>query len=175
MNNIIDTDTDIMDEMYDFETEFDEEEKYIGNYYIGIYVYMKDKEMLRSGKIIEHPAKLQLGMAISNKLFFKYEYKYVYQYLYSSIKYCPYSRFYNLNVNIMKLNIINDIYVVEVKTYWIRLIQRHWRNIINKRKVIINKMKTEIFLRSRELGKKTKLDKMPKLVGMLSMYSNKKD
>lgn len=165
----------IMDEMYDFEIDFDEEEKEDGKYYIGMYAYVKDIELLQSGGIlIEHPAKLFLGMAISNRLFFKYEYKYIYKYLCSSVAYCRNARFYNLNVNIMKLNIINnELYTVVVKTIWIRIIQRHWKQVIKKRKEIIDKMKMQTYLQNRELGKRN-MYKMPKLTGMLSMYSNKK-
>lgn len=164
----------IMDEMYDFEIDFEEEEKENGKYYIGMYVYVKDVEMLQTGILIEHPDKLYLGMAISNRLFFKYEYKYIYKYLCSSVAYCQYARYYQLNVNIMKLNIINnELYVVVVKTIWIRLIQRHWKKIMKKRKDIIEKMKKHTYLQYREIGKRN-MDKMPKLAGMLSIYSNKK-
>jgi len=164
----------MMDEMYDYEAEFEEEEKECDKYYIGMYVYVKDTEMLQSGVFIEHYDKLFLGMAISNRLFFKYEYKYIYKYLCSSITYCRNARFYNLNVNIMKLNITNnELYTVIVKTHWIRMIQRHWKKVIQKRKEIVNKMKTHIYLQGREMGKRN-MEKMPKLAGMLSMYSNKK-
>jgi hypothetical protein len=156
---------------------FEEEEKETDNYYIGMYVHVTDKEMLHSGILIEHPEKLYLGMAISNRLFFKYEYKYIYKYLCSSITYCKYARYYHRHINIMQLNIINnELYTVIVKTYWIRIIQRHWKNIIKKRKENIEKMKTYRYLQYRELGKKNKsIYKMPILEGMLSLYSNKKD
>lgn len=149
----------ILDEMYEFEEEFDYQDKEDEQYFIGIYISMKD-----------FGDKLFLGMAVSTKLFFKYEYKYIQKYLCSAIRYCPHARNYHLKVSIMKLNITQDgLCLVIVKTYWLKLIQRHWKNVMKKRK----SMNYEYF-KGRELGKQSR-EKIPKLHGMLSPYSKKKD
>ena len=167
---------EILDEMYDFEEEFDQLDREDGQYFIGIYICMKDVQMLNSGGFLtEDSNKLYLGIAISTKLFFRYEYKYVQRYLCSTIQYCPYARNYRLKISIMKLNITEDgLCLVVVKTYWLKLIQRHWKKIIKNRKEIIERMQHYSYLQQRELGKNKK-EKIEKLKGMLSMYSKKKD
>jgi len=159
----------VLDEMYDFEEEFEDIEKQDGKYYIGIYIYMND--------IPENDKKLFLGMTVSTKLFFKYEHKYVYKYLCSAVNYCPYEKYYDLKINILKLHIDdNQLYLVTVKTYWLKLIQRHWKNIIKKRKELHVKMSSWINLYWREIRGISPLQKnYPKLQGMLSAYSNKKE
>jgi hypothetical protein len=162
---------EILDEMYDFEEEFDLQEKEDGQYFIGIYICMKDVQMLNSG---ENSNKLYLGMAISANLFFHYEYKYVRRYLCSAIQYCPDARNYRLKISIMQLNITPDgLCLVTVKTYWLKLIQRHWKKIMRKRKEIMERMKIGSYLRQRELGKNKK-ERIEKIEGMLSIYSKKK-
>ena len=164
---------EILDDMYDFEEEFDQEEKEDGKYFIGIYICMKDSQMWNSSAcIVEDSKKIYLGMAISASLFFRYEYKYVQRYLCSAIQYCPYAIHFHLKVSIMQLNITdNGSYLVTVKTYWLKLIQRHWKNIMKKRKEIINKMNKYNYLQLREISKHKKYN-IPILKGMLSYYSN---
>jgi hypothetical protein len=173
-------DLEILDDMYDFEKEFEEKEKYNGKYYIGAYIYMNDIQMENSlGTVIKDSKKLFLGMAISVELFFKYKDKYIKKYLSSCIIYGPYtlSSSLDLKINIMKLQITNnDLYLVELKTYWLKLIQRHWKKIIEKRKEIIENKKSFSYLRLRELGKHKRIN-IPNLHGMLYIYnkSNKMD
>jgi hypothetical protein len=137
---------------------------------------MKDSQMWNSGAfIVEDSKKLYLGMAISASLFFRYEYKYVQRYLCSAIQYCPYAINFHLKVSIMQLNITdNGSCLVTVKTYWLKLIQRHWKNIMKRRREIIERMKKQSYLRFRELGKHKK-ETIEKLEGMLSIYFKKKD
>lgn len=163
--------SEILDDMYDFEEEYDLQEKEDEQYFIGIYICMKDNQWFHTE---EENRKLYLGMTVSAKLFFKYEYKYVQKYLCSAIRYCPHARNYHLKVSIMKLNITDDgLCLVIVKTYWLKLIQRHWKTVMKIRNNIIrNKMKYE-YLKGRELGKQS-IEKIPKLRGMLYLYSKKK-
>jgi len=163
----------ILDEMYDFEADFDYEEKEDGQYFIGLFICMKDIQLFNSGRILEEDTnKLFLGIAISAKLFFKYEYKYVQKYLYSTIRYSPHAKNYCFKTSIMKLNISqNGLSLVIIKTYWLKLIQRHWKNIIKKRKEIIEKMNKYKYLQLREIGKHERY-KIPRLKGILSYYSN---
>jgi hypothetical protein len=163
--------SEILDDMYDFEEEFDLQEKEDEQYFIGIYICMKDNQWLHSE---EGYRKLYLGMAVSAKLFFQYEYKYIQKYLCSAIQYCQYARNYHLKVSIMKLNITEDgLCLVTVKTYWLKLIQRHWKNIMKRRKEIIERMQKYDYLQQREFGKNRK-EKIEKLKGMLFLYSKKK-
>ena len=163
----------ILDEMYDFEEEFDDIEKEDGQYLIGMYVCMKDVQLMYTGeKLVNEWNRLYLGMAISPKLFFKYEYKHVQKYLYSTIKYCPYAKNYCLKTNIMQLNITEDgLSLVIVKTYWLKIIQRHWKKIMKRKKEIIENMKMYEYIRKREIGKNDKtVIPLPSLRGMLRHY-----
>lgn len=163
---------EILDEMYEFEQEYDEEEKENGKYFIGVYVYMKDIRMLRSGDIVEYSEKLYLRMAISVKLFHKYEYKYIHKYLCSAIPYCHHEDKSNLNLNIMKLDIVDDgLYLVQIKTIWIKLVQRHWKKVIRIRKETTNK-RIQNRLREVILGEKRQnhVYYYPTLKGMLFEY-----
>jgi hypothetical protein len=168
-------DLEILDNMYEFEEEFEENEKNNGQYLIGIYIYMNDIQLVNSMEkqtSLNHSKQLFLGMAVSPTLFFKYEYKYIQKYVSSCIVYGPYllHSSLDLKINIMKLQITNNnLYLVEVKTYWLKLIQRHWKNIIKKRKEIIEEMKTVSYLKLREISKNHK-KKIPNLYGMLSIY-----
>ena len=158
----------ILDEMYDFEADFDEREKEDGQYFIGLYLCLNVNTIINS----KH---LYLGMAVSPNLFFEYEYKYVQRYLYSGIQYCRHARNYHLRISIMKLNITEDgYYLVSIKTHWLKLIQRHWKKIILIRKQILENMKNPNYLHQREFGKNLRYN-IPKLKGMLFNYSNKKD
>jgi len=166
---------DILNDMYDFESDFDQEEKWDGEYFLGIYVCRKDIQMLNSGeRLVNDSNRLYLGMTISPKLFFKYENKYVQKYLYSTIKYCPYAKYYRLNISIMKLDITHDgLCLVTIKTYWLKIIQRHWKKIMKRRKEIIEKMNRFSYIKKRELGKYDRLN-MPSFIGMLNIYSKKR-
>jgi len=181
-------DLEILDEMYDFEEDFEEKEKNNGQYLIGIYIFMNDIELVNSTEkqtTLNHSKQLFLGMAVSPTLFFKYEYKYIHKYVSSCIVYGPYlsqtsfdlHNSLDLKINIMKLHVTdNNLYLVEVKTYWLKLIQRHWKNIIKKRKEIMEELKKVSYLKLREIGKNKRIY-IPKLYGMLSIYnkSNKMD
>jgi hypothetical protein len=170
-------DLEILDDMYEFEEDFEENEKSNGQYLIGIYIYMNDTQLVNSTEkqtVLNNSKQLFLGMAVSPTLFFKYEYKYIQKYVSSCIVYGPYLSHTSLDlkINIMKLQITkNNLYLVEVKSYWLKLIQRHWKNIIKKRKEIIEEMKKVSYLKLREIGKSNK-KKMPKLHGMMSIYNN---
>jgi len=132
---------------------------------------MKDIQMWNyGGVLVEDSKKLYLGMAISANLLFRYEYKYVQKYLYSAIQYFPYPRNFHLKISIMQLNITEDgLNLVTVKTYWLKIIQRHWKNTIKIKKEIIEEMKTYKYIQNRELGK-DRYKIIPKLQGMLHKY-----
>ena len=77
-------------------------------------------------------------------------------------------------LQIMKLHILEDgLYTVSIKTNWIRLIQRHWKQIYKKRLEILNVRLTLQNIRVNEITGKYPIgyNNLPSIHGMLSMYS----
>ena len=158
-------------EMYDFEEEFDLKEKEDGKYYLGMYMNIEDVRVMSSGFIIGNHRPLYFGNAISTELFFKYKYSQVVKYMRSIIM----CRNINPVVDIMKLIISDDgLYLASIKTYWIRLIQRHWRKIMNKKREYMEYQKSFQYIQDRELGK-IKRKPIFSLHGMLSIYTYSKN
>ena len=61
-------------------------------------------------------------------------------------------------------------YLAVIKTYWISLIQRHWRKRMNQKKEYIQKIQTSFkYIKNRELGKRPPTPNFS-LKGMLSIY-----
>jgi len=163
----------LLDEMYDFEYNFDMEEKENGKYYLGMYMNIEDVQIMTSGFLIgNNNPHLFFGNAISTELFFKYKYSHVIKYMRSIIM-CM-----NINpvVDIMKLIITEDgLYLALIKTHWICLIQRHWKKIMNKKREYIEFQKTFQYIRNREIGIRNRFDSGSSsssrhLYGMLSYY-----
>lgn len=73
--------------------------------------------------------RLILSNAITAKSFFKYSYESVIRYLYEYSIF----RISNPNVDVLQLFIVNNTFTVVKKTYWIRLIQRHWKKTYRER------------------------------------------
>jgi hypothetical protein len=74
-------------------------------------------------------------------------------------------------IDIMKLYILEDqTYSVVLKTYWLRLIQRRWKNVYKKRMDILENQKKISSLRQRELTGKFhhSYRNLPGLKGVLS-------
>ena len=103
---------DEIDDIYEEDSSFLEEDKVNKQYYIGI----ASKDLL-------------LLSTISPKTFYKYDYQLVQQYLndYSIQESEP------RNIEIFQLEIQNNTYHVVLKTRWIRLIQRRWKKIVQNR------------------------------------------
>jgi len=62
-----------------------------------------------------------------------------------SVKNIYYKRLYRRNYNsieIMQLVIIDNLYTVVLKTYWLRLIQRVWKKVFIRRQNVIKLRKT---------------------------------
>lgn len=110
----IQTMNDEIDDIYEEDSSFLEEDKVNKQYYIGI----SSKDLL-------------LLSTISPKTFYKYDYQLVQQYLndYSIQESEP------RNIEIFQLDIQNNTYQVILKTHWIRLIQRRWKKIVQNRLV----------------------------------------
>ena len=101
----------ISDEENDFLDSYKEHNKY----YIGLYIHYSFFNILL------------FESCISNKSFFLYQYSDILDYLMINIS-VP----FNIipKIQIMKLNILEDgTYSVVLKTYWIKIIQRHFKKL----------------------------------------------
>lgn len=116
-------DENMIEDIYFHEEEFLSSEKVHNHYYIGINKVSGDKQYILYAN------------AITNHTFFRYDIKHVTHYLQEySIFACP------SNMDVMKLSILDDYtYSVILKTYWLRIIQRHWKKIYSQRKHAIKK------------------------------------
>lgn len=148
-------------QMLEEDTEFLEKEKIDNNYYIGI-----------ATKPIYQPQFL-LANSVSAAIFLKYDQRTIIEYL----KY--YTGFYlnNPRLHIMQLTIepANQMYNVILKTFWIRIIQRTWKNIYKKRMYVISSRKQiSSMIYSKLYGNYRMSEKyLPTIHGMLSKYNNK--
>jgi hypothetical protein len=134
----------------DEDMEYIDEEKKNLKYYIGLPAY------------IETENEFVLMSTISPAAFHKYNINTITEYIYQySIMYIPHP-----TPHILQLFIKSDgVYSVIIKTYWLRIIQRTWRNICKKRRLIEKKAMQLSYLRSREIG--GTLLNYPGLYGML--------
>jgi len=152
-----DSETDEIDELLIEDRQYVEKDKNNHEYYLGIC------------KLIIPDNYYLLLNTLSSKLFFKHDYNLIIDYLveYSIIA------VYNPNIEIMKLQILNDdTYMVIKKTYWIRIIQRHWKNVMKERSNIYKMRYTIPSLKYFESHGRypSGLNSMPVLYGMLSKY-----
>jgi hypothetical protein len=142
-----------IDEILDEEEEFIDAEKTNGQYFIGIYKHIKPDNYLL------------LLTTISNRQFLQHSYNAVRDYLQTySIVYV-----HDPRVEILKLEVSRyGTYTCIVKTFWIRLVQRRWRNILKMREKIWRKRCQFSSLRTFEITGKfpVGLRVMPGLVGM---------
>ena len=108
--------------------------------------------------------------SVSTNAFFRYPFDKIRNYL---TKYSI-MNMQNARVHIMKLHILNDgSYSVVLKTFWLRLIQRHWKKVFKERTVIIKKRCSIRNVLSREIHGRymVGLNSLPTINGMLNSYS----
>ena len=157
-NNGIDEDDDDMsldmcDQIYEADQHFIDSPKHHGQYYLG-----------------NTSAIGVLDVAISPHTFFQFEYKDIVEYVreYS----IHYTRRRPAKIDVLQLCIVRDTYYIITKTYWIRLIQRHWKKRYQERMRVMNARKHVYELRRREVtGKFTAhLRWLPDIYGMMSRY-----
>jgi hypothetical protein len=136
--------------IYDEDMEYIDEEKKNLKYYIGLPAYIKTEN------------EFVLMSTISPAAFHKYNINTITEYIYQySIMYIPHP-----TPHILQLFIKSDgVYSVIIKTYWLRIIQRTWRNVCKKRRLIEKNAMQLSYLRSREIG--GTLLNYPGLCGML--------
>lgn len=158
----------------DYEENSDEELDEIDIVYNNDYdklKYKKDKSYyIGMSDIIDNT--YIFSHAITPNSFFKYSYDFVLEYLYMYSIFRP-SR---LLIDVFQLDILTDgTYSVIIKTYWIRIIQRHWKKICKDRYSMlvkrggINAQKTF----SMEGKYPAHLRRLPSIYGMLNAYSRK--
>jgi hypothetical protein len=115
-------------EIGDTEEEFLDSDKYDGQYIIG----------LTSGATNMMCGEISNGIfasGVTPSTFFRYSYVAILYYLiYSSIFHIRGPK----KVDIIKIHITNDgVYLAITKTYWLRMIQRHWKRAFKERKVVV--------------------------------------
>jgi hypothetical protein len=152
------TDEEVIDELYDQDEGFMNQDKITNSYYIGICKKNYDYYLLVN--------------TLSPRLFYKTPYHLALKYLreYSIIY------IHEPQIEIMKLNILQDgTYSVIKNTFWLRLVQRHWKKVLRMRNDIYNKRMGILEQYSFQIrGRYTYgLNVLPGLVGMLKEYNNK--
>jgi hypothetical protein len=145
-------------EIYDQDIEFLDSEKRHHQYLIGMSSYTNND------------LGYLLASSVSPKTFFKYPVSRIIQYLcQSSIMYIQ-----KPTIDIIQLNIRNNMYYTTVqKTYWIRLVQRHWKKVFQEKKMKMMKRRTIGSLRHYERYGYFPVEcrVIPSLRGMLACYA----
>jgi hypothetical protein len=134
-------------------SEFDED-KTDGKYYIGLPGFIRNTD------------EYILSSSVSNATFFKYDFNSISRFLvdYS----CDF--IFNPCVHILQLHISNSgVYNVTLKTFWLKIVQRTWKNIYAKRKQVLFKRRqlNNIILRQIKGNLNDGSDHFPSLYGML--------
>jgi len=170
--NILDTD--------EYERHMSEHQKH----FIGSYVLSRDI-VIENNQMMEYEPKLFHGISVMAKTFFHFPINHIITYL----KYYTVESFYpertegtvrvpnQMKIHVLQLFIepvsrepFQWISTVVLKTFWISLIQRHWRSILKERARNIEKMKGYSYLKMRELRGNYRPFRYPKLRGMMSSY-----
>ena len=158
----ITTDTiceEMVDNIFCEEEDFVDSEKQQDGYYIGISSLSND-----TGHII-------YANSVQCSTFFRYDLFYICYYLHEYSIFNTHS-VEDVNINIMKLFILDDCYTVIIKTHWLRIIQRHWKNTHSIRKNIlkIRASPTAICFFEKNGRYPENCGTMPSIRGMLSCY-----
>ncbi len=144
----------ICDEVEEYEN--DDIECINNNYYIGSYCIMK--------KIVENDTVL-FGRKINIETFYAFSNYELSTYIYfcSGFQYPT-----RPTIDIMQLKIDEDgMYTAIIKTFWIKIIQRKWKNIMAQRKQYIVNMKKNIMSILTTFQITNRIPKQPTLHGML--------
>jgi hypothetical protein len=157
----IDSDDDFDDdynEIYQNDSEHMYSEKEQGRYYIGISKFVRTYNIIL------------MVNSVSTNAFFRYPFDKIRSYL---TKYSI-MNMQNARVHIMKLHILIDgSYSVVLKTFWLRLIQRHWKKVFRERASIIKKRCSIKNLLLKEICGKysNNLQYLPTINGLLECYN----
>jgi hypothetical protein len=139
-------------------------EKIHNKYYIGLsHIYNSNNNQ-----------QLLLSTSVSAHVFFKHSYDNINNYLY----YYGLTRIPNHQVQILQADIIQEggfeIVSVVNKTHWLRLVQRHWKQIYKQRKELIQQrsLPENLFYNEVHGNYPISISYLPSLQGMLSQYNN---
>ena len=148
---------EMVDRIYFHEEDFLDSEKEDKHYYIGNSLVSQDK------------LYILYANAVTPTTFFRFDINHVKSYLHD------YSIFAtNSNIDIMKLFILDDhTHTVVIKTYWLKIIQRHWKKIYSQRKYCISRrrqIKTMMYVERNGMYPYD-CHSMPGLHGMLMSYN----
>jgi hypothetical protein len=149
-------DDSVVDEIYNEDLNFINRDKEDKKYYIGICALTFERIIV-------------LMNAVSSNVYFKYKHDIILKYL------IEYSLCYlhNPKIHILQLHIdpVDNVYKVIVKTHWIRLIQRTWRNVLKERKRVMQiRMKLSSIINNQICGKYPYgANVFPTLRGMLKL------
>lgn len=150
---------EMIDRIYFHEEDFLDSEKENKHYYIG------------NSRVSQDKLYILYANAVTPTTFFRFDINHVKSYLHD------YSIFAtNSNIDIMKLFILDDhTYTVVIKTYWLKIIQRHWKKIYSQRKYCISRrrqIKTMMYVERNGMYPYDCYS-MPGLQGMLMSYNTK--
>ena len=136
-------------------------EKEHGKYYIGLYhLYLR-----------QNTIQLLMSTSVSARSFFRHSYDNINNYLY----YYGLIRIPRHHLQIMQVDRLPDeTCTVIIKTYWLRLIQRHWRQTYIKRMTMIrNRISPNVQYYKQTHGcYPLHMSRLPGLMGMLSGYAH---
>ena len=148
---------EMIERIYFHEEDFLDSEKQDKHYYIG------------NSRVSSDKSYILYANAVTPTTFFRFDINHIQSYLHD------YSIFVtNSNIDIMKLFILDDhTYTVVIKTYWLKMIQRHWKKIYSQRKYCINRrrqIKTMMYVERNGMYPYD-CHSMPGLQGMLMSYN----
>lgn len=148
---------EMVDRIYFHEEDFLDSEKEDKHYYIG------------NSRVSSDKLYILYANAVTPTTFFRFDINHVKWYLHD------YSIFVtNSNIDIMKLFILDDhTYTVIIKTYWLKIIQRHWKKVYSQRKYCISRrrqIKTMMYVERNGMYPYD-CHSMPGLQGMLMSYN----
>jgi hypothetical protein len=153
-----DSDDEISDRIYNDDESTVEAIKTNGTYYLGCVCKC-----------------LLLEMIISPRILYKYTYRQIREYMlqYSVSSCC---RLYGKKptVDIIVLDIQDEVYHAVIKTFWIRLVQRHWKKTYKQQRDILKLRKSWENQRHFQLHGRyiTGSNYTPSLRGMMAQYSS---
>lgn len=151
-----------VDYIYSVDYDFIEREKQTDGYYIGSFFTVRHSKFDIKYQILD--------MIVSPQTFFRFPFYdlrlYFYEYSIQSGE-----------MEIIKLFITkNKTNIAIIKTYWLRLVQRHWKKVFSARKAIALRRGSVSAQRAFELRGNyggSGLNVLPTIWGMLSCYVNK--
>jgi hypothetical protein len=155
-------------EIGELEEEFLDSDKYDGQYVIGL---SSGTTNMMSGNI----SNGIFACGVTPSTFFRYSYVALLYYLVYSSIFCITGP---KKIDIIKIHVTPDsVYLAITKTYWLRIIQRHWKRALKERKTLITlRSNPRNVFHFQYHGKYPDgINYLPGLTGLLSCYNKNKD